>query len=98
LKLRIVKTFSNRKDALNFEGQHKIANGFEWTERKDFRSRADVIRCSQLGGRANALCGGYKIGAKALHREYTCPFCSRTIKGGHNFKKHTKVCSKREDK
>jgi predicted GIY-YIG superfamily endonuclease len=33
LKMEIVKSFSDKRDALSFEGEYKIANGFEWTEK-----------------------------------------------------------------
>lgn len=33
LQMKLVKEFNSNKQALKFEGKHKIANGFEWTER-----------------------------------------------------------------
>lgn len=33
VNMRIVQSFETRKEALEFEGSHKIANGFEWTEK-----------------------------------------------------------------
>ena len=34
LRLNIVKTFDNKLFALRFEGKHKLANGFEWSEQE----------------------------------------------------------------
>ena len=33
LKINCIKSFIEKKDALKFEGELKIQNGFEWTER-----------------------------------------------------------------
>lgn len=32
LKIKVIKEFNTRKEAREFEGEHKIKNGFEWTE------------------------------------------------------------------
>ena len=37
VKLEIVKTFNNKKDATLYEGEYKLQNGFEWTEKEQWK-------------------------------------------------------------
>lgn len=51
LNVRLVKDFNSKTDALLFEGEHKINNGLEWTERNGNGGRA----VGPITGRINGI-------------------------------------------
>jgi len=67
LTMHIIKEFTNRKDALELEGQLKLQHGIEWTERTR----------GLMGNIHNKSNGGTKAQSKTKE----CPHCNKTIKG-----------------
>ena len=62
IEVKIIKSFNNRLDALTFEGEHKIKNGFEWSEdvgRKKAGAMGGKIS-GKLVGKMNGIRGSSK--------------------------------------
>ena len=54
LTLELVKEFDNRRDAMKYEGELKLALNMEWTE------KTGAIKGGTIGGRKGGLIGGRK--------------------------------------
>ena len=86
LHLTIVKEFTDIKEAKLFEGSHKLANGFKWTE------KIGVTIARSNGGKTG-------MGGKAsTSKIYTCPLCSREVKGIFGYRAHLKKCKHDHDR
>ena len=92
LTLSIVKEFDNRQDALLFEGDHKLLNGFVWTERIGIESLTKELRSNggKLGGKINGKIAGNIVN--------TCEYCGRQIKGRAGYHAHLKKCKHDHDR
>lgn len=72
VKIKEVKRFTEKREARQFETDHKIANNLKPTE--------------YLQQIAHARKGGLASGKISSKIEYTCPYCGRIIKGAAYFK------------
>ena len=85
IKMRIVQSFETRKEALAFEGSHKIANGFGWTEKMGgtFEGRSNGGKKTILENRSSEACSkGGKTGASGKSQKESGKFLEFCSAGG----------------
>lgn len=56
LKMNIVKSFVDKKEARLFEGKHKINNGFEWTEALNGKKYGKYVGIKYCSKPINVYC------------------------------------------